>query len=382
METGNETCDALIGVEWTGNILHSYWFKTISKENGKADFIAINLLAEIVYWYRPMQIRDEETGHVIGYRKRFKDDLLQRSYDAFAAEFGLSKGQVTDAIIRLEKMGIITRVFRSLILSDRVLNNVLFIDLNFETLYKFSFPQPPHSDTATNAEPEKPVEASSQKNSDPPPPKFRGRGPVFSGEGYRKIEGGVSKFRGTSPEKSGEGYRNFGGPVPKNRETNTENTTEITPENNNQITTKNKTTTTLPRDHEDSYGLKAAVVDSLCQNLQQIGIPPDRFQKLLAQYGQDELIRVWNLLCKQKSNVKSLAGWFLTALQANYVAAAAAEKIHPIVTSMQRKPLLVAYEPTSVNTDHTAGNESVFAPIINRIKQNLAQEDAHDEKIS
>lgn len=382
METGNETCDALIGVEWTGNILHSYWFKTIIKENGKADFIAINLLAEIVYWYRPMQIRDEETGHVIGYRKRFKDDLLQRSYDAFAAEFGLSKGQVTDAIIRLEKIGIITRVFRSISLSDRVLNNVLFIDLNFETLFDFSFPQPPHPEKAIHAEPEKPVEAAPHKNSNTPPPKFRGRGPVFSGEGYRKIEGGVPKKRERGIEISGEGYRNFGGPIPKNRETNTEITTEIIPENNNKIITKNKTTTTLPCDYEDSYGLKAAVVDSLCKNLEQIGIPPERFQKLLAQYGPDELIRVWNLLCKQKANVKSLAGWFLTALQANYVAAVTAEKIHPIVTSMQRKPILVAYEPTAANTDHTAGNESVFAPIINRIKQNLAQEDAHDEKIS
>ncbi|MGL5257667.1 MAG: hypothetical protein ACRC76_11550, partial [Proteocatella sp.] len=112
--TGNETCDRLMNIDFNGNVIHALWFKTIVKENGKADLVAINILADIVYWYRPTPVRDEESGKVIGYRKKFKADLLQRNYDSYADQFGLSKRQVTDAFARLEKIGIIQRVFRTL----------------------------------------------------------------------------------------------------------------------------------------------------------------------------------------------------------------------------------------------------------------------------
>ena len=35
-------------IQLTGNVIHTHWFQTIQK-GGKADLLAINILAEIVY---------------------------------------------------------------------------------------------------------------------------------------------------------------------------------------------------------------------------------------------------------------------------------------------------------------------------------------------
>src|SRR4051812_27257093 len=86
------------------------WFTHLTFKNGKPDLAAILILADIVYWHRSAPVYDE-TGMVVGYRKRFKSDLLQKSYSHYATLFGLSKRQVTDAIIRLERQGLIKRVF-------------------------------------------------------------------------------------------------------------------------------------------------------------------------------------------------------------------------------------------------------------------------------
>lgn len=109
----------------TGNIFPNAWFQNIKKTNGKADLLAITLLAEIVYWYRPIEIRDEHTGLTITYRQKFKADILQKSYSELAEKFGRGKREVTESIILLEKLGLIKRVFRNI----RGCSNVMFIDI-------------------------------------------------------------------------------------------------------------------------------------------------------------------------------------------------------------------------------------------------------------
>lgn len=52
------------------------------------------------------------TDAVVGYRKRFKYDLLQRTYSLFAVAFGFTKEQVRDAMERLEELGVIWRELR------------------------------------------------------------------------------------------------------------------------------------------------------------------------------------------------------------------------------------------------------------------------------
>ena len=68
----------------SGNVTPANWWKYIRLPSGRPDATAIALLSEIVYWYRPTEVRDEHTGALLGYRKRFQGDKLQRSYQAFA----------------------------------------------------------------------------------------------------------------------------------------------------------------------------------------------------------------------------------------------------------------------------------------------------------
>ncbi|MFP1483844.1 hypothetical protein ACLB1S_19830 [Escherichia coli] len=49
--------------------------------------------SEIVYWYRPTEVRDEHTGALLGYRKRFQGDKLQRSYRRLLNSLALGKGK-------------------------------------------------------------------------------------------------------------------------------------------------------------------------------------------------------------------------------------------------------------------------------------------------
>lgn len=121
--------EATARIALEGNIIPIEWYSKILFDNKKPDLNAIIILSDILYWYKPSPIRDEFTGQIIGYKRKFKADLLQRSYDAFSEQFGLSKRQATEAIIRLEKAGFIKRVFRTVKAGGQAHANVLFIKL-------------------------------------------------------------------------------------------------------------------------------------------------------------------------------------------------------------------------------------------------------------
>lgn len=139
--TGNPIVDASAEISITGNITPQAWYKTIVKETGKPHLTAIVILSDIVYWYRPTELRDESTGQITAIRKKFKADLLQRSYQQIAEQFGLSKKEATNAIIFLEKIGVIKRVFRTINLNGLVVNNVLYIELIVERLKELTYPR-------------------------------------------------------------------------------------------------------------------------------------------------------------------------------------------------------------------------------------------------
>ena len=84
VNTGNASVDALAEMSISGNVTPVNWYKTILRENGKPYLLAICVLSEIVYWYRPVEVRDEHSGMTIGYRKKFREDLLQKTYNDFA----------------------------------------------------------------------------------------------------------------------------------------------------------------------------------------------------------------------------------------------------------------------------------------------------------
>lgn len=123
------TVEQIGQISFEGNILPSSWFSNIKTKAGKPDSIAIILLSDIVYWYRPTEARDESTGLVVGYKKKFKADKLQRNYDQLSEQFGFSKNQVRRAIKRLEKQGLIIVEFRNITTKTGMkLSNVMFIE--------------------------------------------------------------------------------------------------------------------------------------------------------------------------------------------------------------------------------------------------------------
>lgn len=108
-----------------GNLVPEAWFQNITRPNGKAYITAIIILADIIYWYRPTEIRNEHTGKIIGYRQKFKADMLQKSYSELANKFGISKNEAINAVKHLEEIGVIKRVFRTI----KSMPNTLFIDI-------------------------------------------------------------------------------------------------------------------------------------------------------------------------------------------------------------------------------------------------------------
>jgi len=194
--TGITACDQLIGISLQGNIIPQIWYKVFVKKDlkyPKPHLLAINILADIVFWYRPREERDEITGAIIGYSKRFSGDLLQRSYEQLANMFGCSKGQATDAIVFLQKeMGVVERKFENRNINGVVCNNILYISLNVERLKELTYPH----DFET-------------------PPEVSGN-----------FGTGVAESPHSSPKIYGEGVAKFKG---TNTEITTKNTTEITP---------------------------------------------------------------------------------------------------------------------------------------------------------
>ena len=76
--TGNAAVDAIATMAVTGNVIPATWYKTITTSSGKADLVAINILSDVLYWYRPREVRDEYTGDVIAYQDVYKRQVGKR----------------------------------------------------------------------------------------------------------------------------------------------------------------------------------------------------------------------------------------------------------------------------------------------------------------
>lgn len=133
--TTKET-DAISNLHLVGNIIPPQWYKSIMKnatEKGKvkpkAHLLAINILADIVYWYKNTVKREEISGEVIEIHKKFKGDLLQRSYASIMEMFSCSMEDARESIVFLENLGLIKRVFRTEIIGDVKVGNLMFIQI-------------------------------------------------------------------------------------------------------------------------------------------------------------------------------------------------------------------------------------------------------------
>lgn len=270
----NEILSKMQKLNISGNVVPINWFKTIRREapkgkTGRPYLLAINILSEIVYWYRPRAIRDEGTGALIRYEKRFKSDLLQKSYAQLAEMFGYSKREVTEAVIRLEKIGVIKRHFRNIKTEMSVANNVLFLELIPDVLEKLTLQIP---------------------NEDPPSPDPDKNNP---------IEGGTSENQahidlwGRCPTIMGEVSHYNGRPLPLLWETNTENTTENTTKNNKKESKKERKFSPQQVESNKKENLDSTQVSDSAINGKKISDSKKSktFDQLIEEYTSNEELR-------------------------------------------------------------------------------------------
>lgn len=213
--SGSETVDRMGQIDFSFggavNMIPDTWYKVIRYDSGKTNTNACLILSEIVYWYRPKVEKDKNTGQLLPWQKKFDSDLLQKSYQELADKFGLTKRQVTDAVVFLEHMGLVRREFRNVITQNGLaLGNVLFIDLNVDRLIEVTFPEEKECDDKADDTLSRYNGRGVTNVDNSPPITFeRERGHVITGEG--------SRLNGTAPTFK--------------RETYTKNTTKITTEN-------------------------------------------------------------------------------------------------------------------------------------------------------
>jgi hypothetical protein len=131
----NKTVEKMMSFNLQGNIISPVWFQTITKNN-KPDLLAINILADVIYWYKPVIIRDEHTGKVLRIKQKFKADKLQKTYSSYAELFNVSRRKVKYAFDLLVKIGVLTREFRTVKTKEMTLPNVMFIDIDITILQK------------------------------------------------------------------------------------------------------------------------------------------------------------------------------------------------------------------------------------------------------
>lgn len=168
----NKIVEQIGQMNFQGNIVPMSWFEHIKTEAGKPDSIGILILSDIVYWYRPTIVRDEATGKILKYEKKFKADKLQKSYEQIAEQFGYSKTQVRRALRRLEAQGLITLEFRNITTSGGLkLTNVLYIEpvpaKIAEITYISMLSEQTEKHTRKYTPPDKFVNTSRQKCQDP-----------------------------------------------------------------------------------------------------------------------------------------------------------------------------------------------------------------------
>lgn len=142
MSNLTQTNKQIQSLDIQGDIVPQIWYNHIKykteKGKTKTDLLAIAILANTVYWYRPTEIRDEATNKVVGYKKKFESDMLQRSYGQLGNFYGKTKREVKSSIALLVDLNLIKIEFRSLYVRGVLHNNVMFIDLIVDEIKKIS----------------------------------------------------------------------------------------------------------------------------------------------------------------------------------------------------------------------------------------------------
>ena len=245
--SGNETVDRMTNFGISGNVIPHAWYKTIVKDNGRPHLLAIELLADIVYWYRPQEIRDEHTGHLLRYQKKFSGDMLQKSYDQYATFFGEKKRIIKEAMDVLVKLGVVKRQLRTIETDSVKLPNIMFLDLDVDKLFGLTYPEEiPSVDNLSTENGKNEKTSENSVESYPPvdnlkvPEAAENKGfTVKMKDADPMVQKNVpypTKKRTISPEKADHILRKSGPYGTKNRNIYTDSTTKNTKEITTEMT--------------------------------------------------------------------------------------------------------------------------------------------------
>lgn len=193
-----------------GNIICPSWYTAIKCGTlQKTDLVAIQILADILYWYRPTIIRDEVSGEIIEVRQKFKYDKLQKTYQQYSDLLGVTKERIKESIDNLIALNLVSREFRNIVTSSRLhLTNVMFLEPILESVKKITFRVKKLDVSDVLPSPQKSPPGRGEKVGEYPPEKV-GEGPP---ENHPQVG-----------EKTTHTYTEI------TPEINTETTTEITP---------------------------------------------------------------------------------------------------------------------------------------------------------
>ena len=271
--SGNKIVDAVGKMNLTGNVIPEAWYLTITtvtKNNKRKTCpLAILLLADIVYWYRPVEHRDESTQSVT-YRKKFHDqDFLQRNYEQISKKFGISKKQARDALKVLEDLRVVKRHLRNEITPSGIkLSNVMYLELNPDMLKELTYP----NGTPNNDPSDKFVTTPLQKGND------------------------LIPTSSSYPDKKMGTY--------------TKTTTETIPETS-------RTTGVLSSDIDISTG---SVVVTAKEVFAELNLPDKDIESILKAAGNDisKCEIAMQVYAQQTKPIRNKAGWLITAIKDGY----------------------------------------------------------------
>ena len=266
--SGCAAVDAMDRIRISGNVIPQSWYEEILRDNGKPYLLAITLLADIVYWYRPTEERDESSGCVIGLKKKFKGDLLQKTYDWYADLYGESKRTIKAALDRLEELGLIRKVFRDLKFKNGTkLFNVMFIEIfpdRIEEISHYDIDEPSPDPSSQEYEFIESAQSDAQVSEAYKPSQTAqsagsaGGGTKFCRTPYEKKYDPLQNNVSPSPQECTQVIQNCAGRLTADGMTYTENTSETT----EKITTKNTAEITSERANSQVMSCQAPDVDN------------------------------------------------------------------------------------------------------------------------
>ena len=140
--TGHPTVDSISQLHFQGNIVQHSWYRHIRYENKRGWFtchLSCLILADLIFWYRPQEIRDEHSGHIIGHKKKFSGSILQKSPTDMAELLGCSAKVARESFALLEKLGLIAIDVKPQKTSYGFMPNVLCVDLVVDAIANITY---------------------------------------------------------------------------------------------------------------------------------------------------------------------------------------------------------------------------------------------------